>query len=225
MNQILKQYFSDPGRFADLFNGFLFSDGMKVSPENLTDCEEEQLSEGSSAEQNPLIDPGKVIRKRAVIDGEEVELCLYVMIDEKEADPFLPLTIRSLEALSYQRQREAWRNSTEGTKIVPVISLALYLGKKAWDGPGKLTDLLDPKGAAICRKAGGEFRVRLVSAQNMKRSEANSLTTDVREILLGAKYAGREKRLIRFVSENREKLSLLSADAQELFQRLIGLLG
>ena len=223
MKQTEKLYFSDPVRFADLFNAFLFEGTGKITPESLTECEAEDLFEGIDPEAFPMLDRERLIRREAELSGKKADLNLYLMMDENEADLSLPVSLLSLEVLSYQKQIRDWRKSTEDLMLAGTLTLALYLGRKEWNAPQKLSELFDPDGFLQPEGKGRNCRTCLVTPASLKRRQLNSLTTDVKEILFATANADNEKKLRRFAAQNRERLELLDPDAKELFQTVSGI--
>ncbi len=221
--QKLKQYFSDPGRFADVFNAFVFEPAEKISPEDLTETESETLLDGIGKESFPGLDPGKLILKRASPEGRIMDLSLYVMAEDGDIDLFLPVTVMTIETLLYQRQLRAWREDTKDLVLAPCAVLALYLGKTPWDAAEKLSSLCETAAAEWLRRNKKDVRVRLVTPFHAKRKELNALMTDVREILTSAKHAGSETKLRAFAAKNRAKLAAMDGCAKGVYEAITGI--
>jgi hypothetical protein len=151
-----------------------------------------------------------------------LDLCLYVLA-ENDLDPALPVAVMTIETLLYQSQLTAWRADTKDLALVPGIVLVLYPGTKPLDAACKLSELCAPAEKEWLGKSRKDFNVRLVTPFAARRKEIHALQTDVREILLAAKYAGEKKKLAALVSKNRERFAGMGEDAKALFHALTGM--
>ena len=221
-DHLFRQYFSDPSRFADVFNAFVFDPAEKISPDCLTEKDSDALLGGPANPVFPGVDPGRLLLHRAEWEGRRLDLCLYVL-GEDDLDPALPVTVMTIETLLYQSQLSAWRADTKDLALVPGIVLVLYPGTKPQNTAKKLSELCAPAEKEWLGKTRKDFNVRLVTPFEARRKEIHALNTDVREILLAAKYAGEKKKIAAFISKNRDRIAGMGEDAKALFQALMGM--
>ena len=61
----------------------------------------------------------------------------------------------------------------KGTKIIPTITLVLYYGIKAWDGPVSVYDMLDiPEEMKEClNHTTPDYRMNLIDVRHMRDEE------------------------------------------------------
>ena len=149
---VLKDFWSDNNRFADLFNQVFFQG-------------EEQLSDKDTEESAVILEKERinaVSRARDVIkqhmDG--AELVLVALENQMKIHYAMPVRSMLYDALRYTRQckkleREHRKDGdlkdpdeflsgmAKYDRIQPVINLVVYYGEKPWDGPSSLSDMMD----------------------------------------------------------------------------------
>lgn len=167
---ILKSFWRDNGRFADLFNGALFGGNKVIDPAALHDADTDVssiLKFNSHAETLArLLD---VIKKHAygidfVILGLEGQMSIHYA---------MPLRHMISDALSYYKEYTELSKKNRAAKnlsgadeflsglrkedrLHPTVTLCVYYGEDAWDGPLCLLDMLhlesvpEPLKAMVC---------------------------------------------------------------------------
>jgi hypothetical protein len=154
---ILKDYWRNNGRFADLFNQMFWGGEESLDPE--------KLSEKDTEESTVILNNEQLSTKsgrRDLIKQYEDGADLVLIGVENQAHVHYAMPIRDMlyEALRYTRQCKELENRRrkekdlrgpdeflsgikKGDKIRPVITLVVYYGEKEWDGPLRLTDMMD----------------------------------------------------------------------------------
>lgn len=160
---ILKNYWSNNEQFADLFNAVLFQGRQMILPEELEDMDTESsfVSEhGNYAENLQAARDIIKIQKKSLSFG--VNLVMYGLEDQEHIHYGMPLCLMGYDYGAYKKQfdRNASRYKTgkgltddeflskmkKTDKFVPVVTLVLYYGEKAWDGPLSLREMLNIPG-------------------------------------------------------------------------------
>lgn len=178
-DQALKEYFSDPRRYADLWNAGLFQGRQLLCPEDL-----QEGNPGSvyGSENEYWEHTGDLAMKQ--FQGKQV-LALWILENQENTDYHMPARIMVQEALQYARQlkdiqrenRRAYQSSRKRKpghdsggpyykdtgeflyhfrkqdRLFPVITLAAYWGDGEWNGPLTLHDMLDLSGNDELKKA------------------------------------------------------------------------
>ena len=155
---VLKDYWGDNSRFADLFNQFFFGGEEVLQAEYLTeqDTEEDMMIQDMDQEILTVSRSRDVVKQYA--DG--MELALVAIENQKKIHYGMPVRTMLYESLEYTRQckaleREHHRKGDlktpetflsglkRGDRIHPVLTLVVYYEEKEWDGPLALSDMMD----------------------------------------------------------------------------------
>ena len=110
--------------------------------------------------------------------------------------------IRKKHERAVKQLEEKWklRKFTEDDRLTPVITLIVYLGPTAWNGPRTLHDLLMPQDPVLLKHT-ADYRLNLIEPFAMSEEEIDRFQSDMREVLLYIK-----------ASENKEYLKQLSGE-------------
>ncbi len=158
-----KIFWRNPERFADLFNGVCF--GGK--PIIVADC----LLE-SDAEVSGVIDYAdarvSLQRARDVVKKSAYGLDFIILgiENQKTVDYTMPLRVMVYDGQNYLKQLKEKKDSTELVgaekfRVAPVITLVLYYGKKPWDGPLWLSEMMGETPIEI-RSMVSDYKMNLV---------------------------------------------------------------
>ena len=88
-------------------------------------------------------------------------------------------TLSSAEYLSGFRKED---------RITPVITVVVYFGADAWDGPKSLHEMLSVDKKEYLSMI-PDYKLNLIAPANMTKDEINKLSTELREVLLYVKYS------------------------------------
>lgn len=154
---VLKDFWSDNNRFADLFNQVFFHGETVISPDKLSDKDTDESAIILEHERIAAVSRVRdVIKQHA--DG--VELVLVALENQMKIHYAMPVRSMLYDALRYTRQCKKLEHThrREGDlkeageflsgmaktdRLLPVINLVVYYGEKAWDGPSSLSDMMD----------------------------------------------------------------------------------
>lgn len=153
---VLKNFWKNNERFADLFNTVLFNGKQRLHPEDLTEVDAEVSSvlnfNGHIETVQRLMD---VVKKTAY----GVDFVIWGIENQEKVHYAMPLRQMVGDALSYLKEyKEITRKNKDeknletseeflsGLKktdlLHPVITLCVYYGEKEWDGAGSLKEML-----------------------------------------------------------------------------------
>lgn len=154
---VLKAYWRNNERFADLFNQIFFDGKDFVLPEALSDGETDQA--------NMLLEKKTVFTVSGLRDlykkhVQDAVLAIYGLENQTEIHYAMPVRTMLLDAVDYSkqyktisqehRQAKDLKSSAEllsGMKqedrILPVLTLIIYYGEDAWQKPETLWDMMD----------------------------------------------------------------------------------
>ena len=153
---ILKNFWKNNQRFADLFNTVLFNGNPVLKPSDLREVDTDVSSiikiNGHVDTVQRILD---VVRKTAY----GVDFIIWGLENQEKFHYAMPLRHMVADALIYLKEYNevAAHNRKENTydtsdeflsalkkddRLHPVVSLCIYYGEKEWDGPFHLLDML-----------------------------------------------------------------------------------
>lgn len=183
---LAKKYMSDYEKFADVFNYYLYNGKQVIKPENL---HEESISEialpYSEKNKNTFIEKYRDIIKRCVVKSDNYYTYFLLGI-EKQSEIHYAMPVRNMlyDSLNYSGQvnrieknhkkckdklssAEYLSGVTKSDKITPVITLVLYWGNEAWDGPKSLYEMFKETDLDILRYV-NDYHINLIEPKDIK---------------------------------------------------------
>lgn len=157
---VLKNFWRNNARFADLFNGSLFGGEKVLDPDLLQEADTDVSSilkfNGHAETLGRLLD---VVKKSTY----GVDFVILGLEDQMKVHYAMPLRNMTGDALIYLKEyaEKAEINKKAGKlesaneflsglrkedRLHPVVTLCVYYGETAWDGPLCLIDMLDMHG-------------------------------------------------------------------------------
>lgn len=225
-NVVWNDYISKNERFADFINGVVFNGEQLVRPEALTalDTKLRRRERGKDSYNEFIRDMAKVWEYQ----GKK-----YVLGLEPEESPHfaLPVKYMNYESLEYDRQYKETAKShrerhdltedeyisgfAESDRLMPVITIGIYLGEKPWHGFGRMSDMarMDEVPPEVQKRMAAfwnDFRVSLLDIHNLESGDV--FRTDLREVFGFLKRQGNKADLMRYVEKN-EAFRHLQEDA------------
>lgn len=226
---VLKNYWDDNTKFADLFNAVLFDGQQVIKPEELVtdDTEESSILEHRDyAESIQASRDNFKICKKSSAHG--VAFVLLGMEHQERIHYAMPIRIMGYDYGAYKKQYECNAkkyNTSEGMdeneylsgmkktdRFTPVITIVVYYGEKPWDGAVSLHEMLhipDEMKPFI-----NDYKMLLVEARQ------NSLTLhnlhnvyffNMLKILLDRNMSGKEakEKVIQYAKEHNVDKSVI----------------
>lgn len=159
---VLKEFWRDNERFADLFNTILFEGSSVISPEELEE-QDTDVSKVLSLSQSvrSLERTRDIVRKSNGV----AEFVLLGIENQMKIHYAMPLRTMIYDGLTYLKEYDEvvkYNGSQKGQglssaeflsgfrkadRLHPVITLVIYYGEEEWDGPFALKDMLQvPEG-------------------------------------------------------------------------------
>ena len=157
---VVKNYWRNNEQFADFFNAVLYEGKQVIKPDELEDMdtEESYVSENKKYVESVLASRDNIkIRKKST--KHDVELCILGMESQEHIHYAMPMRVMGYDYGSYKKQYDsnAVKYKTEKglsddefiskmkrtDKFIPIITIVIYYGEKAWDGAVSLQGMLD----------------------------------------------------------------------------------
>lgn len=156
----LKDFWRENERFADLFNGALFGGEKVLDPKELSEADTDVSTilnvSGYAQTLGRLLD---VVKKRTygtdfVIVGLENQMKVHYAMPLRNMIGDALLYFREYTQKAKQNKKAGkWESEEEflsglqkGERLHPVVTLCVYYGETAWDGPVTLREMLRMQG-------------------------------------------------------------------------------
>ncbi len=150
----LKDYLSEPGRYADLLNGSIFQGRQIIDADELSDAGTVQ----SKSDEQSIVERINDITMKQTKDGSL--FAVWTVANQQHIDYSMPARVMLQDALSYDRQLKEIRRNNRVSAVQadpgeflsgirssdclhPVITLVVYWGEEPWHGARSLHDILD----------------------------------------------------------------------------------
>lgn len=212
-----KEYLSDNERFADLCNVVLFDGKQIVKAENLEEKDTtEVLSVFGTDKKEIQLQRWRDIFKSVVIKSIGSAYVVLVGV-ENQSDIHYAMPVKNMlyDAMSYSAQvnntgKNHRRDGDSGSqaeflsgfhredRLMPVVTITIYWGAKAWDGPRCLYDMFGDTDEQL-KKFVSDYHINLVVPQEI--TDFDKFRTTLGDVLEVIK-----------VSEDKEAMSRLIAD-------------
>jgi len=154
---VLKDFWSDNYRFADLFNQVFFRGAPVIDPDQLI---EQDIEESTVFWEQSRLNTLSRFRDVMKQYGDGIDLVLIGLENQINVHYAMPVRSMLYDSLRYTRQckkleqvhrkakdlkesDEFLSGISKNDRIRPVINLVVYYGEKAWDGPVTLSDMMD----------------------------------------------------------------------------------
>ena len=220
VDALSREYFSNPEVFADAFNYLLYDGKPVITPDSLTpmDPNEMFLPSHSGLVGKAFERRRDLVKQFACKRGKTVSYAILGL--EEQTIPDYGMSVRSMtyDVFRYnsQIQRIIRRHLEKGEyaksdrkalfatgllpddRLIPVITLVVYLSDTPWSGSRTLHELLDIQDESLKRFI-PDYKLNLIEPFSMSPDELRKFSTDLRGILYGAKYAHDNARLLEGV--------------------------
>lgn len=177
---VLKNYWRDNERFADLFNAVLFDGRQVIKPEELEDADTEESSVLEHRQYAESIqesrDNVKVCKKSTAFG---VELVMLGLESQEHIHYAMPIRVMGYDYGAYKKQYDDNARKYQTSKgmsedeylsrmkktdrFAPVITMVVYYGENPWDGAVSLHDMLSVPEEMMAFV--NDYRVLLVEAR------------------------------------------------------------
>lgn len=156
---VLKNYWSNNEQFADLFNAVLFDGNQVIHPEELEEADTEAsslLEHGDYAMSIKASRDTIKIQKKSTVYG--VQLVMLGLEHQEQIHYAMPMRVMGYDYGTYKKQydtnarkyktangmeKEEYLSRMKKTdKLIPVITVVVYYGEKAYDGAVSLHGML-----------------------------------------------------------------------------------
>ena len=221
IDRIGKKFAADNYRFADIFNNYIYQGKPIISASDLKPAEIEELVLPSRKGRKEQIQRYRDIMKiwAAKQDGNAVYILLGMEL-QNNIHYAMPAKTMLYDAANYikqveekasanrQKDAESLKNSDEflsgfrkEDKLIPVITLVLYLHEDPWDGPLSLHEMFGEYDRCILDLV-PDYRMNLISPNMLSDEDIDKFSPDVDAVMRFIKYSKDKEKLLEKFEHN-----------------------
>ena len=211
---------SVPEHFADCFNFYLFDGEQIIKASNLEPKDPTEIAIIPEDTSDETVEKIRDILKQCILMQDEKATYLLLGI-ENQTDIHYALPVKNMnyDALNYGRQvseiakehrkkkdikdsGEFLSGFTKEDKLKPIITLTIYFGAEAWDGPRSLKEMFEDIDENIMKYV-EDYKVHLLVPNEIEDFE--KFTTDFGKVM-------------KYIAVSKDKKALAQLKSDETFQ-------
>jgi len=229
---VTKEYMTDNKIFADAFNYFIYNGEQIIKPDNLKplDTTFVEVPFGISGENAPVQKFRDELKHLIIKEDKKAIYAVLGIENQSEIHYAMPVKNMLYDALEYANQvkktTQAHKKAKDKSpsnakylsgfyktdKLVPVITLVVYFGADEWDAPRCIFDMFLENIDNKILNFTENYKINLISPNEMSDEEFNKLQTSLREVMKYIKYS-KDKKKINDIVQNDNRFSKLERSA------------
>jgi hypothetical protein len=214
---LTKDYMSDPTRFADAFNYFMFGGRHIIREETLNELDPTESIIIATDKDTDVTQKFRDVIKQCIL--MENEMAVYLILGaENQAEIHYAMVVKDMvyDALRYGNQvskiakhhrelkditgSEFLSGFAKTDRLKPVITLTIYFGAEDWDAPRSLYEMLETNNPDILRFV-NDYRLNLIVPNEIKNFKL--FTSELRQLLQFIAKSNDEE-FMRNIQENKD---------------------
>ena len=229
-----KQYMGDNARFADAFNYFIYGGKQVIDPAALTELDTTEIVIPYGNKTKAPVQKFRDLLKswQVKTDGEAVYAVLGTEL-ESDVNYAMPVKAGLYDFMHYAKQVDTARKSHKEQKtplkrgeflsgfrkddrLIPVVTLVIFLKDTVWDGPTHLREMFSDTGEQLLSFV-NDYTINLLAPIGIPQEDFRKFKTDVGLLLEYIKNQKDKDRLSdvvhgddRFRSMDAETASLIN---------------
>ena len=236
-DSMAKEYFADNARFADLCNNILYGGREVILPENLKERDTTEVLTALGLDKKTIaMQKLRDIFKNASIKYTGKSYVVLIGV-ENQSDIHYAIPVKNMfyDVMAYGNQvketakkhrkekdtatsDEFLSGFTKTDKLIPVITITVYLGTKEWDGPRKLSDMFGDVDEELLPFI-PDYRINLLAPREI--TDFTGFRTSIRQLFEVLQNAY-DKEKMQEVLQNDEKFSKVDRETVEAINLFAG---
>ena len=230
----LVRYFEDRERYADLINGFVFKGKQVVGERDVLEMDSRVTGVFGKLRNRRMVQryPDFV---RKIVFG--VNFAIVGLENQDKVHYGMPVRIMMEDAAGYDKQlrqirrRHRRKRDLRGDeflsgfarwdKVHPVVTICIYYGKKRYDGPKELCQMIEygdlPQNL---KEIINNYRIQVLEVRNFENIDC--FQTDLREVFGFIQRSGDKDAERQFTLENEDRLKALDEEAFDVIVSVTG---
>ncbi len=211
---VAKEYMRDSDIFADAFNYYLYGGKEVIKPENLQELDVTSVTTfyGDDGKAIPIQRIRDVLKRATVMtDGKATYFLVLGIENQLQQDFAMPVRGAAYDVGEYvcQVNAAAKKHGKDGKaklkgeflsgfhssdRLIPVVTLAIYLGPEPWIAPKSLHEMFDVQDPELLRHV-PDYKINLIEPFRMTDEDFDKFHTDLNYVLKYLKNAGSHRKL------------------------------
>ncbi len=227
-NVVMNKYWSDNERFADIMNIAMFHKSGLLSAVQLKEADGyESAMVGKENKKKKGVEKYRDIVKKST---GKANFMILGIENQSDIHYAMPVRIMGYDFLGYDKQLRKKRAGhrkrkdlsgaefvsgfSKADKLVPICTLIIYSGEEPWDGPNRLSDILDTgELPEEMRRMVADYPIHVVDILRFEDSE--KLQSDARLLFGVLQRQGNESEMQAYRKENADAFENVSEDTYE----------
>lgn len=196
-------YYNDPAHFADLMNGWICRGEKQLTAEQIQEMDTRYTARTGQNYRSRYRDIAKRVKNVRILLVVGTEIQTYV-------DYSMPVRGMDYDAVEYKRQISTIKNKRRSAnparvamspmkktdRLIPAITLVLYLGAKPWDAADNLHEILDLSDVTDqWKKYIQNYKVHVLDVCHTPDERLMEFPEEIACMFLTIKYAKDKKKL------------------------------
>lgn len=233
-DSISKKYLQDKERFADLFNFYLYNGRQVIDPQQLKELDTTAITlpYGQDGKISPVQKQRDIIKVVSAMADEHYEYLLLAVELQSDVHYAMPPRNMLYDAIQYLDQiyqiTKAHRKNGDKPsvqdeflsgfyktdKLLPVITLTVYLDAKEWDAPRSLHEMLFMKDEELLKFI-PDYKLNLITPADISDMDFSKFHTELSPVLKYLKYSRSKEKLSEIIYSDPAYRSI-SRDSAEM---------
>ena len=221
LDALCKKYMSDNEVFADAFNYLLFDGKQEIKPEDLKPLDTNSISielKGTKVS-NAVQKNRDVFKVLSAKRTNDIGLLILGVENQIKVHYAMPVRAMLYDSLQYASQvdlktKENRKNKkasdsdeflsgfSKQDKLIPVITLVVYFGSRAWDGPTNIRDMFGNVKESIAKYL-PNYQMNLISP-DLSDENLDKLSSELGLVLKFIKQSRDKKKLLENIEKSKD---------------------
>lgn len=225
------EYFKDNKRFADLVNGFLYHGEQMIKPEEVKKENRSWVKKNEKDETDTKVYQA-LYRDLVRMIGSDLQVMLIAIEEQSAVHYAMPVRIMNADSAMYDSQwREIAKKHRESKdltdtdefisgfsksdRLIPVVTIVIYLGEREWDGPHSLKELLNMNHLPECVKnIVVDYPIHILDVRRFE--QLHYFHTDIKYVFGFLQKESNKMELRKYLTENGNYFTELDDEAYEM---------
>ena len=204
-DRVSKNYFEDKTRFADLLNGVVFDGEAVLQADDIHERKRDvKFHEGNKKKEKYIEVTRDIVNEVDV----QATVIMVALENQSEIHYAMPLRVMAGDCGCYHEQwkrisginkeqkdltkAEFLSGFRKNDRLIPSISIVIYLGENPWDGPRTLKDMFELKKMPVAlQKYVADYPMFLLEVRRFK--ELEKFQTDLKYVFGYLQNSGSEE--------------------------------
>lgn len=226
------EYLEDAARIADLVNGYVYKGREIFKAEDVSEVSRSAARIGKEADKvRTQVITADVVRKFA----HGIQVVIIALENQSHIHYAMPVRVMNVESANYHRQwrqmanRHRRKRDIKGAeflsgfaredKLIPTVTIVVYMGREPWDGPRTLKDMMDLESYPDdMKELIADYPIHLLEVRRYENPE--HFHTDLQQVFGFLQRENDKKTLADYVKEHEDVFRNLSEDAYDMISVL-----